>query len=231
MNHSLRIGIQVLAGALFLAGAARGHAAGELAALDAACSPPTDMPAIPDGATASQSEMLAAQAAVRQFDATVAGYTKCLADAARQAAASEPASAEAMELARIERNNAAVALAEGRVAKFNSEVRKFRGDEPVAIEEGLELPVVKAERGEIAEAAAKCRKPGQNAGGKVGLFVTVRRTGGVEAVRRGASSGNAEVDDLAVCIARRLVFKPARQHGEAITLFDVPITLDVPALD
>ncbi len=81
------------------------------AELEQACRLPEHAITIPDDATASEAELLQSQSAVRDYDAAITEYTKCLADAAARLVALHPESAEALGIARADRNDAAVALA------------------------------------------------------------------------------------------------------------------------
>jgi len=81
--------------------------------------------AIPSGAQATRDEMIAAQTAVRAFDAAVAAYSDCLKqdEAAQIAAGGDKAKVHA-ELVKL--NNDAVMKLQMIADKFNEELRAFK---------------------------------------------------------------------------------------------------------
>lgn len=95
-------------------------------AFEQKCSLPAKATGIPDAATATEAEFLAAQVAVREFDAAVTAYTRCLADEHTRLMREQPASGQALDVARAELNNAAVDQSETLVGEFNEALGKFR---------------------------------------------------------------------------------------------------------
>lgn len=79
-------------------------------AATAACPQPESPPAIPNGDAATREEMLAAQAAMKSYNAAVAAYTQCV----QKEGGSE------IELNRI------VNQLEKLAVRFNAELRKFK---------------------------------------------------------------------------------------------------------
>jgi len=92
----------------------------------AACEAPAPV-AIPDGATATREQMLAAQAEVRAYSAAMNEFIACI-DSEGEAQG-EQAPAEFKSLI-IERHNAAVTELEGVAAAFNEQLKAFRAANP-----------------------------------------------------------------------------------------------------
>ncbi len=109
--------IQVEAMALYREAAADGTTTSELLA---ACAPPA-VPALPDGSTVTENEMLASQRQVREFVAAAEAYLACVSriidDEDRNAA---------LRNAAIEEHNRMVAAMESIAAGFNEQVRIFK---------------------------------------------------------------------------------------------------------
>ena len=76
----------------------------------AACTDPGPAPQVPDGATVSREEMIAAQKAFRAYDTAVREYALCL---------EKTGGSEALQ-------NAAVRRVELAAEKFNAELRAFK---------------------------------------------------------------------------------------------------------
>ncbi len=103
-----------------------------------ACSYPPAPTSIPDGNTATLAEMVAAQKAVKEFDALITAYTSCLkleldAAVAKSAAPSDKKQTEEQqaELKRmteqeVQKHNAAVEDDEAIAARFNEQVKVFK---------------------------------------------------------------------------------------------------------
>lgn len=89
----------------------------------AACDFPSDQVAVPDGASASEDEMVAAQQEVKAYMARVDDYLKCL-DA--EAAALGDAESDDQKLLHVKRHNAAVDAMEQLANNFNEQIRAFK---------------------------------------------------------------------------------------------------------
>lgn len=115
--------IRILSGlalAVLLAGAA-----------NAECSYPKVPRNMPDGATATQDEMLAGMKAVKEYNGQVTAYLSCLEQEmnARVEAAGPDAPAEQVEQIKAihtKRHNAAVEELEQHAARFNEQVKTFK---------------------------------------------------------------------------------------------------------
>lgn len=98
-------------------------------AAQAACIYPRAPESLPDGATATYDQMVAAQQAVRQFDADVTAYNACL-DMELQAIMANPEidDARKAELAsmQVKKNNAAVDEAQSVADRFNEQLRAYK---------------------------------------------------------------------------------------------------------
>jgi hypothetical protein len=92
----------------------------------AACESPAPV-ALPDGATSTREQMLAAQAEVRAYQAAMNEFVACI-DSELEAQG-EKAPDEFKSLM-VERHNAAVAEMEGVAAAFNDQLRAFRAANP-----------------------------------------------------------------------------------------------------
>lgn len=95
----------------------------------AACIYPRPPETIPDGKTATYDEMVAAQTAVKQFDADVAAYNACL-DMELKTLLANPEldDARKAELAemQVKKNNAAVDEAQAVADRFNEQLRAYK---------------------------------------------------------------------------------------------------------
>lgn len=92
----------------------------------AACEPPSPVP-MPDGATATRDQMLAAQAQVRAYQAAMNELLACLASELDGEGEQAP---EEFKSLMVSRHNAAVAEMEGVAAAFNDQLRAFRAANP-----------------------------------------------------------------------------------------------------
>jgi hypothetical protein len=118
--------IRILTG-LLLAGLAS-------TALHAECVYPKSPSSTPDGATATQEEMVAGMKAVKEYNTQVTDYLSCLETEmnARIEAAGPDAPAEQVEQIKAihnKRHNAAVEELEANAAKFNEQVKVFKARE------------------------------------------------------------------------------------------------------
>jgi hypothetical protein len=110
-----------LALALFLAGTAA----------NAECVYPKEPSNTPDGATATQDQMVEGMKAVKEYNAQVTAYLSCLDQEmnARIEAAGPDAPAEQVEQIKAihtKRHNAAVEALEQHAARFNDQVKTFK---------------------------------------------------------------------------------------------------------
>ena len=88
--------------------------------------PPED---IPDGATATYEQMVAAQRAVKQFDADITAYTACLTmelEALRADPEVDEARKAEFEVMQAKKNNAAVDEAQSVADRFNEQLRVYK---------------------------------------------------------------------------------------------------------
>jgi hypothetical protein len=102
----------------------------------AACSYPTAPDNIPDGNTATLEQMIAAQKAVKEFDAAINAYTSCLkleSDAAlakvnetSDDAKKKEEQKKELERMQVQKNNAAVEADEALAARFNEQLKSFK---------------------------------------------------------------------------------------------------------
>jgi hypothetical protein len=99
-------------------------------AAQATCIYPREPDNIPDGATASYDEMVAAQQAVKQFDADITAYTACLDMELQSMLAVDPPLDEArkneLSIMQAKKNNAAVDHATAVAARFNEQLRAYQ---------------------------------------------------------------------------------------------------------
>jgi hypothetical protein len=99
-------------------------------AAQATCIYPREPDNIPDGATATYDEMVAAQKAVKQFDADITAYTACLDMELQSALAAEPTMEEArkneLEVMQAKKNNAAVDHATAVATRFNEQLHAYQ---------------------------------------------------------------------------------------------------------
>jgi hypothetical protein len=84
----------------------------------AECTAPVAPTKVPDGATAAESEMIAAMQTLKRYDADVNTYVKCLEFEAKQNRLSKEEQAR--------RHNAAMDSLTSIAAKFNEQVRIFK---------------------------------------------------------------------------------------------------------
>ena len=102
-------------------------------AAQAACIYPRAPENIPDGRTATFDQMVAAQKAVKQFDADIAAYNACL-TMELEALMADPGIDEARkaELAemQVKKNNAAVDEAQSVADRFNEQLRAYKEANP-----------------------------------------------------------------------------------------------------
>ena len=98
-------------------------------AAQAACIYPRAPESLPDGSSATYDQMVAAQQAVKQFDADVTAYNACL-DMELQAIMANPEidDARKAELAamQVKKNNAAVDEAQSVADRFNEQLRAYK---------------------------------------------------------------------------------------------------------
>jgi hypothetical protein len=92
----------------------------------AACEAPSPV-AMPDGATATREQMLAAQAQVRAYQAAMNEFVACIDSEADEAGEQAPNEFKSLM---VERHNSAVAEMEGVAAAFNEQLRAFRAANP-----------------------------------------------------------------------------------------------------
>jgi hypothetical protein len=92
----------------------------------AACEAPSPV-AMPDGATSTREQMLAAQAQVKAYQASMNEFIACI--DSELDAQGEKAPDEFKSLM-VSRHNAAVAEMEGVAASFNDQLRAFRAANP-----------------------------------------------------------------------------------------------------
>jgi len=96
----------------------------------AACSYPTEPPAIPDGSTATLDQMVAAQKAVREYDQKINAYTACLKLEHETTLANSPdltdQQKKEMERMQVQKHNAAVEADEALAARFNEQLKTFK---------------------------------------------------------------------------------------------------------
>jgi hypothetical protein len=102
------------------------------AAAQGTCIYPRPPESMPDGMTATRDQMVAAYAAVKQFDADIAAYNTCL-ELELQAALANPELAEPdrqrIRAMQAQKNNAAVDHAEQIAQNFNEQLRAFNSRE------------------------------------------------------------------------------------------------------
>jgi hypothetical protein len=89
------------------------------------CSPPTPS-AIPDGATASEQEMLAAMKAFKQYDAAANAYLKCLETETLAQIAKRSGERASLKDKQMEAHNATVDTLQSNAGKFNKQVRIYK---------------------------------------------------------------------------------------------------------
>jgi hypothetical protein len=94
-----------------------------------ACSYPSAPAKIPDGATATLADMVAAQKAVKQFDEQINAYTACIKleeDAQLKGDKVTPEQKKAIEAQQAQKNNAAVDADQALADRFNEQIRIFK---------------------------------------------------------------------------------------------------------
>jgi hypothetical protein len=101
------------------------------APVHAACTFPTAPAKMPDGATATLAEMVAAQKAVKKFDEEINAYTACikLEEDAQLAKGGDKLTAEqksAIEQQQAQKNNAAVDEDQKIADRFNEQIHIFK---------------------------------------------------------------------------------------------------------
>jgi hypothetical protein len=99
-------------------------------AAHAACSYPRSPQSLPDGNTASKEDMVAAQKAVKQYDADINAYIACLKLEHEQSVARDGASLteeqkKDLERRQVQKHNAAIDELEAVAARFNEQVKVF----------------------------------------------------------------------------------------------------------
>ncbi len=97
------------------------------------CTYPQKPAQLPDGHTATLEEMIAGQKAVRQFDADVTAFTKCLDEAASTELADPNLTEEQkkqIKARQATQNNAAVDEVSELAARFNEQLRAYKARQP-----------------------------------------------------------------------------------------------------
>jgi hypothetical protein len=97
----------------------------------ATCSYPKAPTNIPDGATATLEQMVAAQKAVKAYNDEIKAYTDCLkleheATVSKEGDKLTKEQKDEMEKMQVQKNNAAVDEAEQVTARFNEQVKAFK---------------------------------------------------------------------------------------------------------
>jgi len=98
-------------------------------AAQATCIYPRPPENIPDGATATYEQMVAAQTAVKQFDADIAAYNSCLSMELQALLASgevDDVRRAELEAMQVKKNNAAVDEAQAVADRFNEQLRVYK---------------------------------------------------------------------------------------------------------
>ena len=103
-------------------------------AASAECSYPKSPSGLPDGSTASQDEMVGGMKTIKEYNAAVSAYLECLESEmnTRIEAAGTDAPAEQVEQIKAihtKRHNAAVEELESTAARFNEQVKVYKGRE------------------------------------------------------------------------------------------------------
>jgi hypothetical protein len=104
------------------------------AAANAECTYPREPSNTPDGATATQDQMVEGMKAVKEYNGQVTAYLSCLEQEmnSRVEAAGPDAPAEQIEQIKAihtKRHNAAVEALEAHAARFNEQVKAFKARE------------------------------------------------------------------------------------------------------
>jgi hypothetical protein len=102
-----------------------------VAAANAECTYPKAPTGLPDGATATEDEMVSGMKAIKEYNAAVTTYLSCLESemATRIEAAGPDAPAEQVEQIKAihtKRHNAAVEELESNAARFNEQVKVYK---------------------------------------------------------------------------------------------------------
>jgi hypothetical protein len=97
----------------------------------AACSYPKAPESLPDGATATLEQMVAAQKAVKQFDQEITAYTNCIKlehDSTLSTEGEKMSDEQKAEMSRVQvqKHNAAVEEDEALAQRFNEQVKVFK---------------------------------------------------------------------------------------------------------
>lgn len=97
----------------------------------AACTYPKAPESLPDGATATLEQMVAAQKAVKQFDQEITAYTNCIKLEHDETISKEgekltPEQKEEMSRVQVQKHNAAVEEDEALAARFNEQVKAYK---------------------------------------------------------------------------------------------------------
>jgi hypothetical protein len=105
-----------------------------VATASAECSYPKSPSGLPDGATATQDEMVGGMKAIKEYNSAVTAYLSCLESEmnTRIEAAGPDAPADQLEQIKAihtKRHNAAVEELESTAARFNEQVKVFKGRE------------------------------------------------------------------------------------------------------
>lgn len=98
-------------------------------ALSAQCMRPSRSPSIPDGTNATPDQMRLAMSEVKQFDAAISAYTRCLEEEyLATIAATDTSEQRRLDLKNIQimKNNTAIEEAESVVAQFNAQLRLYK---------------------------------------------------------------------------------------------------------
>lgn len=103
---------------LILAGALGASARAE-------CTAPVASP-IPDGATATEAEMLAAMKAFKQYDAQANLYMKCLEEETEKAIAKRLSDRTSLKDRQVQAHNAVIDELQAAAGRFNKQVRIFK---------------------------------------------------------------------------------------------------------
>jgi hypothetical protein len=107
----------------------------------AACTYPTGPTTLPDGATATKEEMIAAQKLVKKFDEEINAYTACIkleedAALAKGGTKLTPEQKNAIEQQQAQKNNAAVDDDQKLADRFNEQIRVFKARGTAAATKG-----------------------------------------------------------------------------------------------
>jgi len=103
----------------------------------AACSYPKAPASLPDGNTAKMEDMVAAQKAVKQYDADINAYISCIklehdSQIAATGDAMTPEQKQDAERMQVQRHNAAIDELEAVASRFNEQVRVYKAKNDAA---------------------------------------------------------------------------------------------------